>query len=342
MNDSGLRHKYSAVVLSLAMCLTATCGDDGSSSNDARGEFGEMVDALQEVETDYLFANAAILASAKAMHPQIVRLLEQIRSEPAPASLQAPCLPPGMGGRVYTANGDPFTSVPDISVPENTARFRLFALSPAGLPLLNAPIGHIDYICTIHGMPAAEVKIYSDSTLIVTSSFFAQSGNLSGSVFNTDLNRSLTYVGVASTEGWIEIEFDFGDALCANYSEVRTGRGGEGSVIFTLKSPCDAEHWSFKPDFNADETGHVVSGFAFWFSGPGHDRHLAACIEDGTLDDPVFSPPTTGCLPSDYGWLEVGAAELDAMSDACVLMRNFWRHTMGTLDYCRSLVLLED
>ncbi len=319
-----------ALALLIVSSLLTTCGDDSSSSKEDRGVFGEMADVLMQAEADYLTANAEIFASAGYMEPFIAALLE-IDSPGAGRPVQRTCLPAGMGGRTYTINGAPFTSVVDTAVPDYTARFLLFRLSSAGQPLLNQEIGHIDCTCADHEARVTDLRIVADSELVASLNYSAGSGVFTGECGNPDGSGSLPFGRLGSSVNGLRIKFQLQGFPC-DYDLPLDGadpRSGSAHVARYLSERRDLD---FR--FQANSHDSVLGGYLLYADT---QLYLAACIGSGTLSEPMFASPTSECQDK-YPPMSVNASQLDAMSDVYQSLRHFWVTAANLVDICRSLI----
>jgi hypothetical protein len=317
----------------LTASLLATCGDDSSSSKDDRGVFGDMADALQSAQADFLTANTAIFASVEYMKPYIAELLELPPVVSASVSTPTSCLLDGVGGRTYTINGEPFTSVTDTLVPDNTARFRLFQLSNTGQPLLNHDIGYIDYRCIDADTLVTEVRISSDTILIASITYPAATGKLGGVFRVPDGSRTLAFGRLGDDESMLRIKFQIPGFPCS-YDFPTSGTGTRSGGALVARYLPERRDLDF--DFQASSLDSILGGFVLYADT---QLNLAACIESGTLSAPVFSFPSTECH-EEYELMLVNHAQLQAMSENYIALRALWLTTANLMEICRSLVPL--
>ncbi len=335
MQTSRIRLVTRALALLVGSSLLTTCGDDSSSSKEDRGVFGEMADVLMQAEADYLTANAEIFASAEYMEPFIAELLNSSTLNAVQSTAQTSCLPEGVGGRTYTINGTPFTSVPDTAVPEYTARFRLFRLSTASEPLLNQEIGYVDYTCVDVGVPVTEVLIASDTVIIASITFSQQSGNITGLIRTPDGSASLDFNGRLYLNAGLLLTVTFSpNDLEANYESPLAESGARYADIF-IRIPPDTD---LKGEVYVDGQDQVTEG-TMWYR-EGGEYSLAACIQSGTLSSPALSSPSTDCYhgENEIELVPVNNAQVAAMSDSYQLLRHFWLAAANLVTICRSLV----
>lgn len=328
------RSTIRALALMLLASILTTCGDDkGSGSNEDRGVFGEMADALAQSEADFLTTNAEIFASVEYMQPYIAGLLDLSPGGSTGRPVQQSCLPAGIEGRTYTINGTPFTSVEDPTVPENTARFRLFRLSPAGHPLLNQDIGYVDWSCDETDQTMTVVRVFSDTTLTVSMS-------LEPSRFRNDLiglmidhaGDTLEFEGAHHTDpNLLTVTFKR-DSLEANF-ECNLDFLHAKKSQFLIRVSGERVN---KGELYVDSTRHVTQGLVIYSeAGIGH---FAACLNTGTIEQPVFSSPSVDCVYGPAPIMQVTPSQLQAMSDSYRAVRALWLTTANLVEICRSLV----
>ncbi len=334
-------HTTRSITRALALLLTAslltTCSDDSSSSNDDRGVFGDMADVFQSSRDTVFTANAAHYASAEAMKPYIDAFLDLNTLGAQSASAETSCLLDGRGGRTYTINGGPFTSVVDSLVPFYTARFRMFQLSSVGQPLLNQEIGHIDYTCVDVGVPLTEVQIFNDSVLIASTTYSPTSGNISGTFRSPDGSNPLTFFGEPSGQEYTRFRFIVGN-LEVHYTVSLQENSGERFVGLGVQDAPNgtAAETFFDVGFWVNESDEVLDGGASYTEGP--IMRAAACIESGTIVAPVFSTPEGDCFSPQVPRLPINDAQLQAMSELYQAARAFWLTAANLVEICRSLV----
>jgi len=337
MMISRIRHTVRAITLILVASIFSTCGDDSTNSKEDRGVFGEMADALTQAEADYLTANDEILASVEYMTPIIGDFLRSTVGLAESGAPQTSCLPAGVGGRTYVINGTPFTSSIDASVPEFTARFRLFKLSASGSPLLNQEIGYIDCTCeSLFGPGVSEVLIISDSVVIASMAYLPNGGGrgtATGLMRTPDGSGTLFVHGHFIPDSTITLTFSTpGDIVAGCNSPVESAAMMPTSI--GIDSP--AGEWQFKASLWTGGDTEVDSGYAINTEG---EIGIVACIESGTVDAPVFATPAQHCYPdSGLATLSVNPIEIVAMSDSYRSLRQLWLRARRLIEICRSLV----
>lgn len=324
------RSTIRALALLLVASTLTTCGDDSSSSKEDRGVFGEMADALAQSEADFLTANAEVFASAEYIQPYIIDLLNSTAQSATSAMASTSCLPEGVGGRTYTINGMPFTSVEDSLVPEYTARFRLFKLSNTGAPQLNQEIGYIDCGCRGIGVREAEIGIFSDTGMVASVAFLEYSGAVTGVIRNSTGTTSLPFEGSLGHFG-LNMAFIIPEGSTEFYSAPLLP-----AATMPVRAYIVLQHSELDIHLNADQYGEVVTGHAVYAGSAG--RFLAACTVSGTLNLPDFTMPSMNCYTDSVDLMPVSNAKLDAMSDSYRPLRAFWLTTVNLVEICRSIV----
>jgi len=334
------RHVARALALLLVASLLATCGDDSSSSKDDRGVFGDMADVLQSAEDDFLTANAAIFASADSMKPYIAAILDLNTRTTASVSAPTSCLVEGAGGKIYSFNGESYSGIDDPNVPDYTARFRLYKLSSAGQPQLDHEIGHVDYTCVDVGVPVTETQIFSDSVLVASTTYSKQSGNISGTLRTPVGSKSLLFLGDLSLELVLNVRFVLSDKIQGEYRFPMGTSDTRRAEVAIAHAP--ATLWGLDIVMTVNGSGAVTdSGYALYrhYEGSSLKSGIAACIESGTLEAPVFSAPTVACYDGAEP-MSVSHTQLAAISDSYQPLRALWLTTANLVEICRSLVPL--
>lgn len=319
----------------LAAALLLSCGDDGTSSRTDPGIFAEMTETLAAAEDDFLDAHAAIYASAAAMMPDIAAALGLV---PVPfAAAPVPCLPEGTGGQTYAFDGLMYIGVADPLVPNYTARFHLYQLGNDGLPQPNQMIGYIDITCADLLGPVTEVQVFADSAIISSTTLASQSANLTGTLRDPESDRSLIYLGNIDEEEALGIRFLLSDEMQAVYEFPFAAEGTRRLEVEIASAP--AVNWGLRISLIVDGEGDVSdSGYTLYYpEGQSLDYDLAACIQSGTLDAPVFTQPSASCFAG-ADPMSITRGELDGLADSYTSLRRLWLHAAFATRICVALI----
>lgn len=323
------RPMFQALMLMFLASILSTCGDDGSSSKDDRGVFGEMADPITQTWVDYLDSNQMILASADSMLPHVRAAFDLSVARESAFSPSLSCLPEGAGGRLYTFDGVAYSGSEDPTIPDQVARFTFYELSEAGRPLLDHPVGFGEYSCTGSDWKTTSFRIFEGSDLVLSMEFSTFNRGFSGVLRRRDSADSLIWDGGINDfeKSVVRFDADGRTEVRIHFPSLNTLVTQEDSTASWL---CEIAFSKLSPE---------VAGCVFLenTSPGGGDGRLAACVSGESIDSLVYFTPVNNCCIS-LLLMEATKPQFEAMEQIHMSSLHLGQRAMSALDVCRSLV----
>ncbi len=335
MMRSKLRHVARLITVSVAATILITCGDDGSSTHDDRGIFGEWADLLGQSAESFIGPSDNIFASFGALWPDMAVVLGESRDVDGSPLEPLSCLREGIGGKVYDFDGQHYSGTLSAAIPAYTARFKLYEVS-MGQPITESEIGFIDFSCVDVGIHLTEVQIFADSGLVASATYSNSSGNLSVT-FRSEDGRSLQVLVQPDPEllGYYALTYMPSDTLEVHHLG-STNAGDEQITLIGIYNPGNKPFGSCWYYVEVDSMRQISTGYVEQNrnSVPGY----AACILSGTITNPVFTRSSQLCAIQNYELWNVNNAQLEAMSETYRALYSVWARVTDLLRLCRLLV----
>lgn len=326
--------RFTSVCAALLLLGSSGCGDDdkggGPNGGGDAGEFGDIAEALTDAEDQLLVANTAVYASVDFFAPLIVTALSAAGIQAA--GVQEACVPAGSLGQTFEFDGATYVAAPDAAVPANGTRFRLYQMTPGGTPNLAAPIGYVVITCTqdeVAGIIGTiDVTFGSATVFSLTAEIGPGVLAVNGTMRGPSGSPALQYQGGAVLTTDITIGFIFPGQFSVSYGEY--GDAGEGPyLVADVTGPYPNAEWQFYTHINFDQTGDFTQGYAQYSATSEYG--VVACVSSGSLEEPVFSAPSSSCAQGGP-IMTTSVAERQAMADGLKALRSLWLTVTGFIE----------
>lgn len=310
-------------LLLLASVLTTCGGDRGSGSNDERGVFGDVADALQKTESDFVLQYARIGQAVSALAPYLA------------TALTDPSSPGELCGAVLEFDGQRYVVSPDSIAPDSVTRLYLYSTSADRGPDRDSTIAYIDADCSATTDPRFRLHLIGDPVTLGTVDLLPQvygRQRLKSEIWTRD---GLTRMSVRAEHGEFLKSISWSVDTGPPYVGRISGDYSEWSGLLNQQINAAAHLPNVRGDdlhvrLDLDSSGAVLMGSAYWVRTDSF--FLASCIPAGSPSVPQFRSPAVGCENFADEIMEITPLQLQAMTESYVLLRHFWLTTFELVE----------
>ena len=340
------------LLLVLPALFALSCGSDDTPTNpNGGGGGGGTSPTMSALSADvdavvgtYLDANAAAYQSLALLGPEIGLVLSA-GSGPMPTSgaAQASCLPPEWQGATFEWDGTMYVLGADPGAPPDGIRFHIYALAPGGAePDTNNVIGYLEATCTVISTNSFTVTL---ACVIGGTTIFYVAGQATegtGTVYAT-LQGFLGAGGAPNLDTFITVSknennatAEIGTLFDLLSRDIELGVTVRDSAMINRRAMTTGAakgihstlQWVFNVHALADLSENIEQGAAYLDTyGPTPGYSLVACVNGGTLPNPVVTAPDASC-DTWIGGAPVGAStEADRTAARAAYVRLYALHT---------------